>query len=71
VLQIAILIPNAGHHEDLMFTNERDPRELTAARHRILAHMRRWLLESKVEAREPFVNRNVARMMWRWEHDEN
>jgi hypothetical protein len=69
--QIAVLIPDAGHHEDLMFTNKRDPPALKAARRRILAHLRKWVLEARLGSSEPFVNRNVARKMWRWERDEN
>eukprot|EP00965_Chrysotila_dentata_P082737 2729969-Pleurochrysis_carterae.AAC.1 len=47
---VAIIIPNVGHHMDLMFSNPLDPPAVVAARELERTHMRRWVAEAAAAA---------------------
>ncbi|KNC84358.1 hypothetical protein SARC_03403 [Sphaeroforma arctica JP610] len=67
---VSIIIPKAGHHEDLMFSTKDDPPALTDARERILVHIRRWIDEVTEAYEEPFISTNIAKKMWIWDKEE-
>ena len=57
---VAIVIPEVGHHMDLMFSDPRDPPAVKAARELERAHMRRWVSEAARRAQRANTERPSA-----------
>lgn len=40
---VAVIIPDGGHHVDVMYSRPDDSQDLKAARHTIMQHVKRWV----------------------------